>query len=252
MITLMYHDIFSSSLEESGFTFRTAMPYKVEHSTFTAVLKSLNDLHPDILGRQVEFTFDDGGCSAMDAAEELESYGLQGIFFIPTEYIGKPGFLTSGQIRELHERGHIIGAHSHSHAYDKKTIALEWAKSVKILSDITDAPIKTASVPHGLVSRNIIRKAAICGITTLYTTEPTDKFHIRYGVKIKGRFCIHRNDNPATITAIILERRVQSILHIKWKLLSYFRTILGKKYVKFKDILLYRKCTLRHIQQEKG
>lgn len=251
MTTLMYHDIFSESPAESGFTTDSAMPYKMGRSTFIAGIEAMNARYSD-LGTHIEFTFDDGGVSAMDAATILEKNGLRGIFFISTAFIGKTGFLTAEQIRKLSERGHVIGAHSHSHPYDKKAIALEWKESVKILSDITGKPTTVASSPHGLMSKEIIRKAAICGITTLYTTEPTDKFHIRYGVKTKGRFCIHRNDNPATITAIILERRVQSILHIKWKLLSYFRTILGKKYVKFKDILLYRKCTLRHLQQEKG
>ena len=233
MTTLTYHDIFSKSPTESGFTTDSAMPYKMGRSTFIAGIEALKARHPD-LGAQIEFTFDDGGVSAMDAAAILEKNGLRGIFFISTAFIGKPGFLTAEQIRELHESGHIIGAHSHSHPYDKKAIALEWEESVKILSGITGAPITTASSPHGLVSKEIIRKAAACGITTLYTTEPTIGPRIRDGVEIKGRFCIHRNDNPYDIRLIALNRRKQSAMHVKWIVLSIMRTILGKNYPKLK------------------
>ena len=239
MTTLMYHDIFSISPGESGFTFRTAMPYKVELSIFVAGLKALKALHPDNLGEYVEFTFDDGGVSAMEVAAILEENGLRGIFFISTAFIGKPGFLTAEQIHELHESGHIIGAHSHSHPYEKKAIALEWEESVKILSGITGAPITTASSPHGLVSKDIIRKAAACGITTLYTTEPTIGPRIRSGVEIKGRFCIHRNDSPHDICLIALDRRKQSAMHVKWKALSILRAMLGKHYPKLKTLFYY-------------
>lgn len=235
MTTLMYHDIFSESPAESGFTTESAMPYKVERSIFVAGLKALKDLHPDNLGEYVEFTFDDGGASAMEVSAILEKNGLRGIFFISTAFIGRPGFLTAEQIRELHERGHRIGTHSHSHPYDKKAIALEWEESVKMLSSITGARITTASSPHGLVSKEIIRKAAACGITTLYTTEPTTGPRIRSGVEIKGRFCIHRNDSPHDICLIALDRRKQSAMHVKWKALSILRAMLGKHYPKLKS-----------------
>ena len=72
----------------------------------------------------VLFTFDDGGISFLTIiAPILEKYNQKGIFFISTQYIDTPLFLTKKQIKELRERGHIIGSHSHSHPQNISELA---------------------------------------------------------------------------------------------------------------------------------
>ena len=69
-------------------------------------------------GKDVLFTFDDGGVSFVTkAAPILEKYGHKGVFFVSTKYIGTPGVLSAGQVKELELRGHVVGTHSHSHFY---------------------------------------------------------------------------------------------------------------------------------------
>ena len=50
-------------------------------------------------------TFDDGGMSAVMAADVLERYGLVGHFFVTVNYIGTRGFLTVRDILALRLRG---------------------------------------------------------------------------------------------------------------------------------------------------
>src|SRR5262249_60003963 len=61
-------------------------------------------------------TVDDGGVSYHRfIADRLEERGWRGHAFVSTDFIGAPGFLTASEIRELDDRGHIIGSHSASH-----------------------------------------------------------------------------------------------------------------------------------------
>src|SRR5690242_18875901 len=104
MAALMFHDLVSHGDEDrSGFPGRDAALYKVtkqrfeEHVSAVARDRRLLNAPP-----APAFTFDDGGVSAMEAADLLERHGLVGHFFITTNYIGAHTFLSAQQIRELH------------------------------------------------------------------------------------------------------------------------------------------------------
>src|SRR6185503_7420328 len=124
-------------------------------------------------------TFDDGGISAFTTiAPMLEDAGWRGPFFVTAGCVAQRSFMTPDQIRELHNRGHIIGSHSLSHplrmsscSWDK--MIEEWSVSVKILSQIVGERVAVASVPGGQYSRQVAQTAARSGITTLFTSEPT-------------------------------------------------------------------------------
>ena len=117
MNALMYHDVVAADARDaSGFPGRDAARYKVTPELFAAhvdvIRESMASAHPTA---QRFFTFDDGGVSALVAADLLEARGFTGQFFVTTNYIGTRGFLTERQIRELAHRGHIVGSHSCSH-----------------------------------------------------------------------------------------------------------------------------------------
>src|SRR5439155_9216366 len=126
MNALMYHDVVDAGAEDtSGFAGRDAALYKITPELFAAHLDAIGEplparpVLPDPPGPPglpgPLFTFDDGGVSAMRAAELLEARRLVGRFLITTNYIGTRGFLTQSDIRELGRRGHIVGSHSCSH-----------------------------------------------------------------------------------------------------------------------------------------
>ncbi len=67
-------------------------------------------------GNIVCLTFDDGHSSDWDFAFPiLHEMGAKATFFVVTDWIGKPGFLSVEQIRELRKNGMQIGSHSCSH-----------------------------------------------------------------------------------------------------------------------------------------
>ena len=89
----MYHDIVTKTDKSSGFQNDSAFQYKVEESAFEEQVKALQ-------GKDVVFTFDDGGESFLTKiAPILEKYGFKGVFFISTKYIGTQGFLTKEQVK---------------------------------------------------------------------------------------------------------------------------------------------------------
>ena len=122
-LAIMYHDVVENGdFESSGFPGEGAHVYKLRREDFerhldaiaaaTAAVSTVRMLE----GRPVLLTFDDGGVSFHHPiADLLERRGWRGHFFITTDRIGMPGFLTEAQLRELHRRGHIIGSHSCSH-----------------------------------------------------------------------------------------------------------------------------------------
>src|ERR1043165_6895947 len=105
-VALLYHDVVEpGEFYSSGFTGPEADIYKLDRQAFGRHLER-------IAGSDGRFilTFDDGGISFYDSiAPALEQRGLVGYFFIATDWIGKPGFLSAAQIRELREQGHVIG-----------------------------------------------------------------------------------------------------------------------------------------------
>src|SRR4051794_27114292 len=133
VVSLLFHDVFATDPRESGFQSPAADRYKLSVAEFDAQLDNLASLRiPD-----PRLTFDDGGVSYYThAADRLEGHGWRGHCFITTDCIGRPGFLTVAQARELDRRGHIIGSHTASHPARISTlpaaaIRAEWRDSRK-------------------------------------------------------------------------------------------------------------------------
>jgi peptidoglycan/xylan/chitin deacetylase (PgdA/CDA1 family) len=203
----MYHDV-AGPEEHSGFRAASARRYQLSLSQFITHLdtigkstlrpRSVFDLPAD--SDALLLTFDDGGASAMRVADLLDARGWKGHFFLTTGLLDTAGFVTRGDARELHRRGHIIGSHSHSHPNicynlnDEEMLA-EWRTSCVLLADILGAPVTTASVPGGDMNRQTVAMAAKAGIKCLFTSEPTPYAWHCEGIKCFGRVCL-MSDGP--------------------------------------------------------
>src|SRR5262245_49786097 len=150
VISLMYHDVVERATHQtSGFRSADAALYKLDPDLFGRHLAAINKVVSDnpILvtdlmtdkatsARPWMMTFDDGGVSSYATiADRLEMIGWRAHFFITTDYIGAPAFMSREQIRDLHRRGHIIGSHSCSHplrfaARPRAELQREWKESV--------------------------------------------------------------------------------------------------------------------------
>jgi peptidoglycan/xylan/chitin deacetylase (PgdA/CDA1 family) len=255
-ISLAYHDVVDGSpLPQTDVRPAVAL-YTVRETSFQQHLQSIAEGHAPVdvisgfqLWRNrtpVFLTFDDGAINAHCAADILEKQGWRGHFFITTNWIGMPDFLNRQQIRELRQRGHVIGSHSRSHParmshLTAKQLDKEWSDSCAILSDILGEPIKTASVPNGYYSEKVAQAAARAGIQVLFTSEATAVSHVVDGCLVLGRYLIRSNTPAKEVGALAAgswwPRSKQALL---WNTKKALKGMAGASYLKARRIFLSR------------
>ncbi len=203
-VALLYHDVVhGEDFDSSGFPGGDANIYKLTRSRFESHLDALARVRSKFL-----ITVDDGGVSAIDViAPMLEERAMTGYFFIPTNWIDRPGFLSKDQVRQLRHRGHLIGSHSCSHpqrisrcSWDQ--MRDEWQRSIDVLTGILLEPVRMASVPGGFYSRRVAEAAALSGIRTLFTSEPVSSGSRVAGCAVAGRYMIRQSTSAQTAAAL--------------------------------------------------
>jgi hypothetical protein len=221
IISLEFHDVVPrEEVDSSGFPGEGPASYKLDPNEFEkhllAIMRAKKRKPSSVidLTRGMEnplpffLTFDDGGSSAYTyIADKLDQFGYCGHFFITANYIGSSSFLTKEQIRDLRERGHVIGSHSYSHprrmSYcNWEQLTEEWSKSVKVLSDILGENVVVASIPGGYYSRKVVQAASYAGIKVLFTSEPTTRCCYVDGCLVLGRYSIRRWTSAEIVEAI--------------------------------------------------
>ena len=77
-------------------------------------------------------TFDDTRLEQYTiAAPEMEKYGFRGVFFVMTIPIGRPNYMNSEQIKELSDKGHVIGSHTWDHHNVKQLKGNDWIAQIE-------------------------------------------------------------------------------------------------------------------------
>jgi len=254
MTALMYHDVVAAGAEDSsGFPGRDAALYKVTPEVFASHLDAIASARlnrtpplprglPDPLGPII--SFDDGGVTAMAAADALEGRGLIGHFFITTNYIGTRGFVTEEHIRELVRRGHVIGSHSCSHPLRMGHCAWtqlldEWSRSRAALTDILGDDVRVASVPGGDFTPQVAEAAAEAGLTRLFTSEPTSESRQAFGVTLVGRFIIQRWTTAQTAAALAAGEWLACAQQaVVWNAKKMTKRLGGERYLQVRKLLL--------------
>src|SRR5258705_5763394 len=119
--SLMYHDVVEDDPDSSGFPGGAAALYKLPRAAFERHLEAIaaEGARPQVAtgegwdsGQRLFLTFDDGGVSASSViAPLLDQYQWRGHFFMTTNCIGRPGFLTADQLPQLARPCHVICTH---------------------------------------------------------------------------------------------------------------------------------------------
>jgi peptidoglycan/xylan/chitin deacetylase (PgdA/CDA1 family) len=121
----------------------------------------------------VAFTFDDGFAECKNTiCPVLEKYGINGLFFINPNYasgnndyienfdtniVMSPGKqpLRWNDLREMHDRGHLIGAHTMNHYMindgNEETLEYEIGECKKIIEKEIGAPCEYFAFPYGKI-----------------------------------------------------------------------------------------------------
>ena len=204
-------------------------------------------------------TFDDGGESYYSrVADALEQRNWRAHCFVTTDFIGRPGFLTRRQIRELDARGHLIGAHSASHparmsACSADVLRDEWATSVGVLQDILGRAVDVASVPGGYYSTAVADAAAVAGIRTLFTSEPVTRASVAGPCTLRGRFAIRQHHAP-TFSARLVRTApwTRWTLWADWNAKALCKPILGPAYARVADWLMAQPAAIHDTHSPGG
>ena len=238
LVSLCYHDVVAAgNPDASGFPGPDAATYKLDLDLFRKHLDAIRQVASEAV--EVRLTFDDGGSSSHGSiARELELRGLRGVFFVPTDYIGRPGFLSTNEIADLHGRGHQIGSHGCSHrgrmsAFPQDRLTEEWGASSRILGDIIGAPVTCGSVPSGFYAPRVAAAASEAGIRELYTQQPTSRSVTVANCIVRGRFTVRSWTGQQTVLAIV---KGDSFTCMKarawWEVKKMSKSIGGRAYTK--------------------
>jgi peptidoglycan/xylan/chitin deacetylase (PgdA/CDA1 family) len=156
--------------------FRVQLEYLHNEGFRTFLLQELLDLEewPD---KSVVLTFDDGHESNFALALPLlQMYAFNAEFFITTDWIGTPHFMTVEQVKALHDAGMGIGSHGLSHKFlddmNSSEIERELHKSKNILTGITGQKVTSFSAPGGRMRRGVADIAEDIGFRIVCTSQP--------------------------------------------------------------------------------
>lgn len=148
-------------------------------------------------GSRVCLTFDDG-CESdcLFAAPILRDAGFKATFYVVSDFVGRRGYLSATQLRELSDNGFEIGSHSRTHRYlddlDEAGLRAEIASSKERLEEITGRRVEHFSCPGGRRTRRAAEIARASGYRTLATSSPgvntsaTDPFNLRRVAVMRG------------------------------------------------------------------
>lgn len=258
-ISLLFHDVYVSDPRESGFASDAADRYKLPVRDLDQQLAGVDRSRSDVpaivdhlLANAGEFplvpyliTADDGGASYHALlADRLESRGWRGHCFVATDFIGRRGFLSASQVRDLDARGHAIGSHSATHparfsTCHPDTVRREWLRSRLALEDLLGHEVIAASVPGGYYSRRVAVAAADAGLRILFTSEPTSAVQSDHGIHVIGRFTLRRG-HPPDMAARLLGRApwARSSEWARWNVKAIVKPVLGAAYPRLADRIL--------------
>ncbi len=147
--------------------------------------------------KPVILTFDDGSLGQYAiGAKVLEKYGFRGVFFIMTIAMNKTDYISSSQLREMADNGHVIGSHTWDHKNVLKYEPTDWPVqlkgSVASLEKATGKPVRYFAYPYGSWNAKAIAHLKEFGFRAAFTlgVKPSEKepLHTISRINIPGHW----------------------------------------------------------------
>lgn len=126
--------------------------------------------------KAVAITFDDG-CETdlIAAAPVLLQAGFRATFYVTAGFLDKPGYMSTTQLRQLHDAGFEVGCHSMTHAYlndlSLKELEFEIVNAKEKLQDITGCRIDHFSCPGGRYDQRTLVVAKQAGYLSVANSQ---------------------------------------------------------------------------------
>lgn len=154
---------------------------------------------------KIILTFDDGEMNNYtNAFPVLKEYNFPAYFFIIAKRVGKPGYMSWNELKQLKDAGMIIGSHGLSHEIltnlTDTQIEEELRASRKFLINNLETEINSLSIPRGFCNEKIIKIAHSVGYKHVFISErPVDLREICYErMAVKGNWSIQRFEQYVT------------------------------------------------------
>lgn len=107
----------------------------------------------DLPPRPILITFDDGDVDVYENAFPImEKYGFKGVFYLVSNFVGQPNYISVEQVQEMAAAGWEIGSHSMNHIDLVKSPdhqRAEIVESKEQLESLLGVPVKTFAYPFG-------------------------------------------------------------------------------------------------------
>jgi peptidoglycan/xylan/chitin deacetylase (PgdA/CDA1 family) len=126
--------------------------------------------------RSVAITFDDG-CESdlLTSAPILRKLNFGATFYVTSGFLGRRGYMSPAQVRELSDLGFEIGCHSMTHAHlndlDDARLHREIIDAKLQLEQITGKPVEHFSCPGGRYNRRAVQIARVAGYRSMATSR---------------------------------------------------------------------------------
>ncbi|WP_281560875.1 polysaccharide deacetylase family protein [Thalassomonas sp. RHCl1] len=158
--SLMYHGIHSTPECDGCFD----AVYSVTRESFVEQLDYLLANHYQAVTleqalsgeyqKPVVITFDDGDVSNYSFAfPELKKRNMLAEFYITSDWIDTPGYMSGQQLLEMHQAGMSIQAHGQTHTYmsdlEPEALEQELKISKQKVESVTQHPVHTVALPGG-------------------------------------------------------------------------------------------------------
>lgn len=135
------------------------------------------------------------------------------------------------QVKQLFERGHYVGSHSHSHPermniLSEKEINDEWAESQAIIKDIIGYSPNLASIPNGYISKMVLDGMLKSGIEIIDTSSITNKVRHYKSSTLRGRYVITEETTIKQLMKIISSPFYRIIKRLRYELLEIAKKFL--------------------------
>jgi peptidoglycan/xylan/chitin deacetylase (PgdA/CDA1 family) len=122
-------------------------------------------------------TFDDAWAdNHAHALGPLTRHGLPATLYAPSRLLGRPGYMSPGQLQEMSAAGIAIGAHSRTHPDLRRCSPAELDSEVRggkdDLEDLLGVPVTSFAYPAGLLDDRVVAAVAAAGFTSAVTTRP--------------------------------------------------------------------------------
>ncbi len=191
---------------------------------------------------QIALTFDDGNASDLDCARLLNALGYDALFFIATDFIGKPGYLQREDVVELRRLGMTVGSHSHRHVQltplgDAELID-ELQRSRQILEEITGQPIEHFSFPGGVYDSRVLEMSRQAGYQYFFTSDWGVNAGAQFSTCVLRRTSILNHLDSAQFDALLRQSNY-FVRQLGFKTKEWMKRSLGpERYVQIRRTLL--------------